>query len=193
MLHCETMRERTFYAAVGCVIAAEILLVGLAMTSGNPLIPALVILAGIAVVWFAKQRVTDVMSDDLSDTIYGKAALNALIVTIIIAAILYAMTMTWYFNSGYGGSFQPLANGSISISFAVQGPFDQGFSWGHYLIPAPADQTGTEFWGLDMLFKNGHWVRDFPLAFGMGMGFTVLLLGGLYAVFSYYYTRKYEE
>jgi uncharacterized membrane protein len=187
------MRERTFYTAVGCVIAAEILLVGLAMTFGNPLIPALVILAGIAVVWFAKQKVTDVMSDDLSDTIYGKAALNALIVTVIIAAILYAMTMTWYFNSGYGGSFQPLANGSISVSFAVQGPFDQGFSWEHYLIPAPADMTGTEFWGLDMVFKNGHWVREFPLAFGMGMGFTVLLLGGLYAVFSYYYTRKYEE
>ncbi|AGB03785.1 putative membrane protein (DUF2178) [Methanoregula formicica SMSP] len=193
MLHCEIMRMKTYYAVVGCVIAAEILCLGIAITTGNPVIPALLILAGIAVVWFAKRKVTDVMSDDLSDTIYGKAALNALIVTIIVAAILYAGAMTWYFNSGYGGGFHTFPNGSVSVGFATEAPFRQGDTWNYYLIPDPANMTGEDFWGLDLLFKNGHQAREFPLVFGIGMGFIVLLLTALYAAFSYYYTRKYEE
>lgn len=194
MLHCGTMKKNTFYILLACILAFVILAVGLAMTTGNPLVPALVIIGGIATTWLAKRQVTEVMSDDLSETIYGRAALKALVFTIIIAAILYAGAMTYYFNSGYGGGFHTNRDGSVNVSFAFDSPVPgQQDVWDHYTIANPADMTGDDFWGLDRVFGGGHKAREFPYAFGMGMGFAVLLLTGLYAAFSYYYTRKYEE
>lgn len=187
------MRKNTYYALLAGVIAIMVLAVGYAMTTGNPLIPAILIMAGIGIVYICKQKVVDVMQDDLSDTIYGKAASSALLVTIVIAAIIFAGTMTFYFNSGYGGGFHTFANGSVSVSF-IHDPTLPGQPMYHdtYLIADPANPTGTDFWGLDMLFKSGHQAAEFPYVFGIGMGFTVILLAVLYAAFSYYYTRKYE-
>ncbi len=187
------MRKNTYYALVACVIAAMVFAVGLAMTTGNPLIPAILIIAGIGIVYLGKQRVVDVMQDDLSDTIYGKAASGALLVTIVLATIIFAGTMTFYFNSGYGGGFHTFANGSVSVTFMHDATIPgQAVYHDTYLIVDPANPTGTDFWGLDMLFKNGHQALEFPCIFGIGMGFTVVLLAVLYAAFSYYYTRKYE-
>ncbi len=45
---------------------------------------------------------------------------------------------------------------------------------------------------LDRMSANAHRVRDFPLAFGVGLGSVVVLLVGFYAAFSYYYTKRYE-
>nr|WP_319375044.1 DUF2178 domain-containing protein [uncultured Methanoregula sp.] len=192
MLHCEIMRKNTYSVLVAGVVAVMIFAVGFAISTGNPLVPAVLILAGIGVVYVGKQRVTDVMRDDLSDTIYGKAALNALLVTIIIAALIFAGTMTFYFNSGYGGGFHTYANGSVRVGFVQDDPVPGHEMYkDYYLIADPSDPTGTDFWGLDRLFGNGHRVREFPLAFGAGMGFTVILLGGLYAAFTFYYNKKY--
>jgi len=167
--------------------------VGLAMTTGNPLIPAIVIIAGIGIVYLGKQRVAEIMQDDLSDTIYGKAALSALLVTIVLATIIFAGAMTFYFNSGYGGSLHTFSNGSVSVSFMHDATIPgQAIYHDTYLIADPANPTGTDFWGLDMLFRNGHQALEFPCIFGIGMGFTVVLLACLYAAFSYYYTKKYE-
>jgi len=46
---------------------------------------------------------------------------------------------------------------------------------------------------LDRMSARSHEVRDFPLAFGVALGSVVVFLVGLYAAFSYYYTKKYEE
>lgn len=188
------MRKNTYYALLAGVIAVMVFVIGYAMTTGNPLIPAILIIAGIGIVYLGKQRVSDVMQDDLSDAIEGKAASGALLVTIVLATIIFAGTMTFYFNSGYGGGFHTFANGSVSVSFMHDAMIPgQPVYHDTYLIADPANPTGTDFWGLDMLFKNGHQAREFPCIFGIGMGITAVLLACLYAAFSYYYTRKYEE
>lgn len=186
------MRKNTYYVLFACVIAAMVFAIGFAMTSGNPVAAAVIILAGIGIIWYGNRKVTDVMGDDLSDTIYGKAALNALVFTVIIAAIIFAVTMTFYFNSGYGGGFHTYQNGSISVGFTHFGTTpDQVLYQEDYLIADPTSLTGNDFWGLDQLFKNGHRVGEFPLVFGIGMGFTVLLLTLLYAAFTFYYNKKF--
>jgi len=186
------MRKNTYYVLLALIIAAMVFAIGFAMTSGNPVAAAIIILAGIGIIWYANRNVTDVMGDDLSDAIYGKAALNALTGTIIIAAIIFAVTMTFSFNSGYGGGFHTFQNGSISVGFTHFGTTpDQVLYQEDYLIADPTHLSGEDFWGLDFLFSNGHRVREFPLVFGIGMGFTVLLLTLLYAVCILYYNRKF--
>ncbi|HOX36340.1 MAG TPA: DUF2178 domain-containing protein [Methanoregulaceae archaeon] len=186
------MRKNTYYVLIACVIAAIIFGIGFAMTSGNPVAAVVIILAGTGIIWYGNRKVTDVMGDDLSDTIYGKAALNALTGTIIIAAIIFAAAMTFSFNSGYGGGFHTYQNGSISVGFTHFGTTpDQVLYREDYLIADPAHLTGEDFWGIDMLFKDGHRVSEFPLIFGIGMGCTVLLLTVLYAACILYYNRKF--
>ncbi len=186
------MKKNTYYVLLACIIAAMVFAIGFAMTSGNLVVVAVIIIAGIGIIWYGNRKVTDVMSDDLSDTIYGKAALNALVFTIVTAAIIFALTMTFSFNSGYGGGFHTYQNGSISVGFTHFGTTpDQVLYQEDYLIADPANPTGNDFWGLDQLFKNGHRVREFPLIFGIGMGCTVLLLTALYAAFTVYYNRKF--
>lgn len=186
------MRKVTYFALIAIIIAAMIILLGFAMTSGNPAAAAGIILAGIGIIWYANRKVTEVMGDDLSDAIYGKAALNALAGTIILAAIIFAVTMTFSFNSGYGGGFHTYQNGSISVGFTHFGTTpDQVLYREDYLIADPAHPSGEDFWGLDLLFKDGHRVREFPLIFGIGMGCTVFLLTALYAAYILYYNRKF--
>jgi uncharacterized membrane protein len=126
------MRKKTYHALVAVVVAVLVFAVGFAIPTGNPLVPAVLILAGIGIVYVGKQRVTDVMRDDLSDTIYGKAALDALLVTVILTAIVFA-----------------------GITAVYSGSYASGFA--------------------------------------AGMAFTVVLLGGLFAVAAFWYTRKYHS
>jgi hypothetical protein len=61
------------------------------------------------------------------------------------------------------------------------------------LIADPANLTMNDVLALDRMSVHSHRVRDFPLAFGVGLGSVVVLLVGFYAAFSYYYTKRYEE
>ena len=105
MLHCGTMKKGTYYLLIAGVIAAMVFVVGFGIALGNPVIPGILIIAGVGVIYLCRKKVTDVMDDDLSDTIYGKAAVNALLLTIIIAAIVFAVTTAFSLGAGYGGGF----------------------------------------------------------------------------------------
>jgi uncharacterized membrane protein len=189
------MKKRMYYACLAAVIAAMCLGLMFGLVLGNPAVPAAIMIAGLIVVYFCHRRVTEVTSDDLSETISGKAALRALEITIVVAAILFAGTMTFVFNGGYGGGFHTYENGSVRISFTQFDTITLGQSIYRdtYLIADPSDMTADDFWGLDRIFSKGHQVKDFPFAFGAAMGVVVILLVGLYGAFSLYYSRKYEE
>lgn len=188
------MKKRTYFICLGIVIAVMILGLYVGLVSGNPAVPAAITILGLVIAWSCHRRVSDVMDDDLSATISGKAALAALEITIIVAAILFAGAMTFTFNGGYGGGVHTYENGSIRISFMQFDTITRGQSLAYdtYLIGDPAHMTTDDFWGLDRLFARGHQVKDFPFAFGVAMGTVVVLLVGLYAAFSIYYIRKYE-
>jgi uncharacterized membrane protein len=186
------MKKGTYYLLIAGVIAAMVFVVGFGIALGNPVIPGILILAGVGVIYLCRQKVTDVMDDDLSDTIYGKAAVNALLLTIIIAAVVFAATTAFSLSAGYGGGFHSYDNGSIRVTFMQFGTVP-----GHalyeksFLISNPSDPTGEDYFALMDLFQNGDRVREIPLIFGIAMGFTVLLLAALYAAFTFYYMRKY--
>jgi uncharacterized membrane protein len=186
------MKKGTYYLLIACVIATLVFVVGFGIALGNPVIPGILILAGVGLIYLCRKRVTDVMDDDLSDTIYGKAAVNALILTIIIAAIVFAGTTAFSLSAGYGGGFHSYDNGSVRVTFMQFGTVP-----GHalyeksYMIQNSSDPTGEDYLAVQDLFQNGDRVREVPLIFGIAMAFTVLLLAGLYAAFTLYYTRKY--
>jgi len=192
MLHCGTMRKGTYYLLIAGVIATMVFIVGFGIALGNPVIPGILILAGVGVIYLARRKVTDVMDDDLSDTICGKAAVNALILTIIIAAIVFAGTTAFSLSAGYGGGFHSYDNGSVRVTF-----MQFGTAPGHalyensYLIANASDLTGQDYLALQDLFQNGDRVREIPLIFGIAMALTVFLLACLYAAFTLYYNRKY--
>lgn len=194
MLHCCPMKKQVYFACLAVVIGMMILALGFGLMSANPLVPAIIMIAGIIVVYLCHTRVTDVMDDDLSSAISGKSALAALEITIIVAAILFAGAMTFYFNGGYGGGIHTYDNGSVRVSFMQFNTILPGQAEYRdaYLVADPTDMTTEDFWGLDRIFANGHKQKDFPLAFGAAMGVIVVLLVGLYAAFSIYYRRKYE-
>jgi uncharacterized membrane protein len=189
------MKKQVYFACLAGIIGIMILGLGFGLVSANPVIPALIIITGIIAVYACHRRVTDVMNDDLTSAISGKAALAALQITIIVAAILFAGAMTFYFNGGYGGGFHTYNNGSVQVWFMQ---FDtiipgQNAYKDTYYIQDPISMTTEDYWGLDRLFAKGHQQKDFPLAFGTAMGGVVVLLVSLYAAFSIYYNRKYEE
>jgi len=188
------MKKSTYFICLAAVIAAMIFALGYGLVSGNPVVAAAVTVLGLVIVWSCHRRVTEVMDDDLSQTISGRAALAALEITIIVAAILFAGAMTFTFNGGYGGGFHTYDNGSVRVSFMQFDTMTAGrsISEDSYLITDPAHMTVGDFWGIDRIFAKGHEVKDFPFAFGIAMGFIVVLLVGLYAAFSMYYIRKYE-
>ena len=195
MLHCWVMKKRMYYACLAAVVIAMTFGLAFGLVSGNPAVPAVIMIAGLAVVYACHRRVTDVMDDDLSETISGKAALGAMEITIVVAAIVFAGAMTFVFNGGYGGGFHTYENGSVRVSFSQFDTVTLGqFVYRDtYLIADPSDMTADDFWGLDRIFSKGHQVKDFPFAFGAAMGVVVVLLVGLYGALSLYYIRKYEE
>jgi uncharacterized membrane protein len=186
------MRKGTYYLLLAGIVATLVFVVGFGIAFGNPVIPGILILSGVGIIYLCRRKVTDVMGDDLSDTIYGKAAVNALLLTIIIAAIVFAGAMAFSLSSGYGGGFHSYDNGSVRVS-VMQFSTTPGHALYEesYLIANPGELTGQDYLALQDLFQNGNRVREVPLIFGIAMGFTILLLAILYAAFTLYYTRRY--
>lgn len=186
------MNKKSYYICLAVILVAMILGLGFGFTMGNLAIPALVVACAVGAIWLCHRRVTDVMTDDLESAISGRAALRALEVTVIIAAIMFAIATGCYFNGSRGIGMHGYDNGSVRIHA------DQVFSGGQvvydksYLIAEPANLSMDDVLSLNQMFTESNRVREFPLAVGIALGSVVVLLVGTYAAFSYYYTRKYE-
>jgi len=193
MLHCEIMKKKTYYACLAVILVALVVGLGFGIGTGNLAIPVIVIACAVSAIWFCHTRVTEVMTDDLDSVISGKAALHALEVTVIIAAIGFAVGMGFFFSGGWGNGMHGFDNGSLRVHVSQMSPDHQLIYSETYLIADPANLSMNDVLALDRMSANSHRVRDFPLAFGVGRGSVVVLLVGLYAAFSYYYTKRYEE
>jgi uncharacterized membrane protein len=187
------MKKQTYYGCLAVILVAMVVALGFGMTLGNLFVPVIIVVCAVGAIWLCHRRVTDVMTDDLSVTISGKAALKALEVTVIIAAIVFAITTGFYFNGSRGIGMHGFDNGSVLIHA------NQVYSGGqivydkYYFIADPANISMDDVLSLNQMFTNSNRVREFPLAFGVALGSVVVLLVGLYAAFSYYYTKKYED
>jgi uncharacterized membrane protein len=193
MLHCETMKKQTYYGCLAIILAGMVLFLGLGMTTGNLFVPVIIIACAVGAIWFCHRRVTEVMTDDLSVTISGKAALKALEVTVIIAAIIFAITTGFYFNGSRGIGTHGFDNGSLRVHANQVYSGGQVVYDGSYFIADPANLSMDDILALNQMFTDSSRVREFPFAFGAALGAMVIFLVGLYAAFSYYYTKNYEE
>ena len=193
MLHCGIMKKQIYYVCLAAILFAMVLVLGIGMTTGNLVVPVIIIAGAAGAIWLCHRRVTDVMTDDLSVTISGRAALSALEVTVIIAAIIFAVSMGFYFNCGWGNGMHGFNNGSVLIGVSEFYPQGHMIYDASYFIADPAYLTLDDVVALDEMSARARNVREFPFAFGTAMGVAVVLLVGLYAAFSYYYIKKYEE
>ena len=115
MLHCEIMKKKTYYACLALILVALVVGLGFGVTMGNLLIPVIVIACAVGAIWVCHRRVTDVMTDVLESAISGKAALKALEVTVIIAAIGFAVGVGFFFSGGWGNGMHGFNNGSVLV------------------------------------------------------------------------------
>jgi len=187
------MKQRTYLICIALVAAGLILALGFGQTTANMIVPVIAVIAGIVILALCRNRVTEVTEDELSTILHGKAALSALEVTIIVAAIGFAVLMVFSFSGGTGSGLHKYDNGSIRASYMILStPPDPEFLYmNSYLIPDPANLTGDDLLALDDLFAEGHRIRDTTRAFGAALGAITLLLAGLYGAFLWHYNRKY--
>ncbi len=187
------MKQRTYLICVALVAAGLVLALGFGLTTANMIVPAVAVVAGIGILAFCRSRVAEVTEDELSTILHGKAALSALEITILVAAIGFAVLMTFSFTGGTGSTLHTYDNGSIRVSYAV---LSAPSEWkplyeNSYLIPDPANLTGDDLLALDDLFAKGHRIRDTTRAFGAALGAVTVLLTALYGAFLWYYNRRY--
>ena len=187
------MKKKTYYICLAAILIALVVGLGFGITMGDLVIPVILIACAVGAIWICHSRVTDVMTDDLESAISGRAALKALEVTVIVAAIGFAVGMGFFFSGGWGNGSHGFSNGSVLVSVSQFAPGGHSIYEESYLIADPANLTINDIISLDKMSENSHRVRDFPLAFGVGLGSIVILLVGIYAAFSYYYTKNYEE
>ena len=193
MLHCDIMKKRMYYLCLAVILTVMVFALGIGMTTGNPFVPAAIVVFTIAAIHLCHSRVTDVMTDDMASAISGRAALSALEATVIISAIGFAIAMGFYFNSGFGNGMHGFENGSVLIGSTQFYPHGQPIYDNSLLIADPAHLSMDDIVALDRMSADSHRVREFPLAFGVALGCTAVLLAGFFAAFSYYYAGKYEE
>jgi uncharacterized membrane protein len=187
------MNKKTYYGCLAVILVAMVVGLGFGITLGNLVIPVVVVAGAVGAIWLCHSRVTEVMTDDLDTAISGKAALRALEGAVIIAAIGFAVGMGFFFSGGWGNGMHGFGNGSVLVSANQISAGHQMIYDEKYLIADPANLTMNDIVALDRMSANAHRVRDFPLAFGVGLGSVVVLLVGLYTAFSYYYTKRYED
>ena len=187
------MKKRTYLICVALTAAVIILALGVGLTSANMLIPIVAVIGGIGILALCQRSMTEVTEDELSSVIHGKAALTALEITIICAAVGFAVLMVFSFNGGTGSGLNIHDNGSIRVSYGVLSapPNPEFLYYSSYLISDPAHLTGDDLLALDDMFAKGHLIRDSTRAFGAALGVVAVLLAVLYGVFLGYYNRKY--
>ncbi len=193
VLHCGTMKKGTYLICVTLVAMGILLALAAGLASANMFVPIVAVAGGIGILALCRRRVTEVTEDELSAVISGKAALSALEITIICAAVGFAVLMVFSYSGGMGSGLHTYENGSIRVFYGVlTAPPDPEFLYkGFYLIPDPAHLTGDDLLALDDMFSKGHLIHDSARAFGAALGVVAVLLAVLYGVFLGYYNRKY--
>ncbi|HOI61160.1 MAG TPA: DUF2178 domain-containing protein [Methanoculleus sp.] len=189
------MKQQTYRICIVLVAVGLFFALGLSLvlTSANMIVPAVAVAVSIAILALCRRNVTEVIEDELSTILHGKAALSAFEVTILIAAIGFAVLMIFSFTGGSGSSLSRCENGSILVVYGVlSAPPNPEFLYENtYLIPDPANLTIDDVVALDDLFAEGHRIRDTTRAFGAALGAITVLLTGLYGAFLWHYNRKY--
>lgn len=187
------MKHRTYLICIALVAIGLVFALGFGLTTANMIVPVVAVIAGIAILALCRRSVTEVTEDELSTILHGKAALSALEVTILIAAIGFAVLMVFSFNGGTGSTLHTYDNGSIRVSYAVLSapPDSKPLYENTYLIPDAANLTGDDLLAFDEMFAEGHRIRDTTRAFGAALGAVTVLLTALYGAFLWYYNRKY--
>jgi uncharacterized membrane protein len=187
------VKQRTYLICLILVAAGLIFALLLGLVFANMIIPVVAVVVGIATLALCRRRVTEVMEDELSTILHGKAALGALEITILVAAIGFAVLMVFSFTGGNGSALSRCENGSIVVVYGVlTAPPNPEFLYENtYLIPDPANLTIDDVVALDNLFAEGHRIRDTTRAFGAALGAITVLLAGLYGAFLWHYNRKY--
>ena len=185
------MKIQTYFLCLICIVMAVAVLVIFGFRSGNPLVPAIVILGGIAAVYFCHRRVTDVVTDDLLEMINGKAAVKTLEFVIIILVIIFIGTTTFYWCGGWGYGTHVYDNGSTLVSFIQYYPAGNMIYYDDYSLVDPPALTIDDLAGLEELFVEGHKIKDYPYIVGAALAFAAVMLAAVFAAFSLYYSRKY--
>lgn len=186
-----SIKRKTYYVCLFGTCILMILALGFGLTTGNPLfIGAIITIACIAAYGFHR-HVNEVMTDDLSDVISGKAAVRTVEITAIITAIGFAIALTFFFTGGWGSGMHTYENGSARVNFMQFYPVGTMIHEDHIFIPDTKNLSGDDILAMERLFGAGYRVRDGPFYMGLGFGLSTLLLAGLFAIFSMYYDKKY--
>lgn len=187
------MKKRTYLLCIALISAGLIVALGVGLASANLIMPIIAIVGGIVIIALCHHRLAEVTEDELSDRISGKAALCALEITIVLAAIGFAVLMVFSFSGGLCSGLHTYDNGSIRIHYGVlTAPPDPEFIYDSaYIIDDPANLNGDDLLAIDEMFAKGHRIHDSTLAFGAALGVVAVVLGLLYAAFLSYYNRKY--
>ncbi|BBL68422.1 DUF2178 domain-containing protein [Methanoculleus chikugoensis] len=181
------MKQRTYLICIALVAAGLILALGFGLTTANMIVPVVAVVAGVAILALCRRNVTEVTEDELSTILHGKAALSALEVTIIVAAIGFAVLMTFSFGEGCTSGIKTYDNGSIRLFYGIP---DYHYESSCF-IPDPAHLTFDDLHAIETMFAEGHRIRDTTRAFGAALGMVTVLLAVLYGAFLWYYNRKY--
>lgn len=186
------LTRQTYLLILPVICIVLILALGFGLIEGNPVLIGVIILLAVFMAWLVHRQVGEVMQDGLSDCISGKAAVRTLEITIIIAAILFASSMTYYFNSGWGSAMSSDDDGSASFLYINSFPHGKSIYEQRVIIADIGNMTGTDLYAIERLFGEGYRFRDAPFIFGLAFGCVTVLLAGFYLAFSYYYDQRFE-
>lgn len=188
------INKLTYYLCLAGICLGIILGLGLGIAMGSLLVITLVVVIAIIMAYVFYRRINEVMTDDLSETISGKAAIRTLEILTVLGAIIFAITMMLYWGTGggLGSGIGSLDNGSAIIHFMVWYPNFNPLYDEHVFIQDMNNISGDELFSLERLFGLGYRVRDGPMFMGLAFGIMTILIAGLFAAFSFYYNKKME-
>ncbi|MGV8110339.1 DUF2178 domain-containing protein [Methanospirillum sp.] len=186
--------KMTYYLCLAGICLGIILGLGLGIAVGSLLIIALVVIIAIIVAFVFHRRINEVMTDDLSKAISGKAAIRTLEILTVLGAILFACTMMLYWGNGggLGSGIHTFDNGSATVHFTVWYPGFHPMYDERLFIQDMDNISGDELFSLERLFGLGYRVRDGPMFMGLAFGIMTILNAGLFTAFSYYYNKKMD-
>ena len=187
------IRRTEFYIVLAGIIVVLILALGFVITTGNLLLIGILVISAILITSMIYRQIGDVMTDALSDEISGRAARTSLELTIIVTSLIFAAALTFYFSGGWGTGVGLNDNGTMNISFSQYYPSGHDIFSESTKIADPKNITNDELFYLEQMFMKGTRVREAPLFFGVACGSITILLAGFYAIFTWYYGRKFED
>ncbi|NLV26182.1 MAG: DUF2178 domain-containing protein [Methanomicrobiales archaeon] len=188
------INRMTYYLCLAGICLGIILGLGLGIAMGSLLVITLVVIIAMIGAYVFHRRINEVMTDDLSEAISGKAAIRTLEILTVLGAILFASTMMLYWGTGggLGSGIHTFDNGSATIHFSVWYPDFHPVYDERVFIQEMNNISGDELFSLERLFGLGYRVRDGPMFMGLAFGIMTILTAGLFAAFSYYYNKKMD-